>query len=152
MVGAHAQPIVFGIQASSTPAMAPKRDLPNRRPAIMVRRSKMRSPLPWHCGQSHDSALALNSIWQTSQTRWRRASRNSIWCLLYRSGSEGSWTHLAMANSSTLHRLELVFVKSTNSYVIIRQYVSLTTHTRSVELHSRLCLSAFDSQIFHYKL
>ena len=49
-MGAQAQPTEFGIEASSAAAMLPILVLPNRRPAIMVSRSKMRRPLVSHFG------------------------------------------------------------------------------------------------------
>ena len=50
-VGAQAQPIVLGKQASSAPAIAPILVLPNRRPAMIVSRSKTRFPVSVQRGQ-----------------------------------------------------------------------------------------------------
>ena len=67
MVGAHAQPMVLGKQASSIAAMLPPIVLPNLLPAMMVILSKTLSPAVEHFGQVGASGVAEYSTWQDKQ-------------------------------------------------------------------------------------
>lgn len=75
LVGAHAQPIVLGIQASSVPAIEPNLLFPYRLPARMVSLSNNRIPLPLQVGQPVLGGI-LNSVLQTLQILLRLSVRN----------------------------------------------------------------------------